>query len=102
MHQWDRLAKEFAGDAPDSNVVFVVHTDDMQILGLLSAGVCSLKRGDKITSVEKDGIPGAPTLVFNRPLYIFEVQPAGWGLGDLGYDLFLVYTTKRPPTGRGS
>jgi len=99
---WERLAKEFAGDAPDVNTVFVAHHMHLTTLGLLeSNGNCLIKKWDKITAIEKNGIPGSVSRPLPRPLYIFEVRPAGWGLGPLGHDLQLLFVTERPARTRG-
>jgi hypothetical protein len=103
VQSWEQLAKDFAADAPDSNIVFVTHHADLSILGLMdSDGTYHMKKGDKITAIEKDGIPGQVIRPLDGPLFIHQVQPRGWGLGDLAHDLALVYTTKRPHTSRGS
>lgn len=99
---WERLAKEFAGDAPDVNTVFVLHHMHLTTLGLLEAnGNCLIKKGDRISAIEKNGIPGTVSRPLPRPFYVFEVRPAGWGLGPLGHDLQLLYVTERPSRTKG-
>jgi hypothetical protein len=103
VQTWERLAKDFAGDAPDSNNVFVAHHAELSLLGLMdSDGAYHINKGDRITAIEKNGIPGAVVRPLDGYLYIFEVQPRGQGFGDLAHDLALIYTTRRPDTSRGS
>lgn len=103
VNTWLMLQQEFVGDAPDSQIAFVLHHMNLASLGLLSStGALSIKKGDKISAIEKNGIPGQVVRPLDSPLYIFEVRPRGWGFGPLGHDLQVVYTTTRPATAMGS
>jgi hypothetical protein len=99
---WERLAQQCHGDAPDSNIVLVTHNQDLTLLGLLRAnGEMRLKKGDKITTFERKGVPGAIVRPLDQPLYIYQVMPRSWGFGPLGHDLQLLFTTLRASTPHG-
>ena len=101
IRSWEQLKQEFHGDAPDSDIAFVLHRMHLPTLGLMEAdGTINIKKGDKIEAIEKNGIPGFTVVALDGPLYIFEVRHAGWGFGTV-LDLEVVYTTKRPATQMG-
>lgn len=102
VQTWEQLKQEFRGDAPDSDIAFVLHHMHLETLGLMSSnGALTIKKGDKITAIEKNGIPGQIVRPLSKPLYIFEVRARGWGMGPLTHDLQVVFTTLRPATQLG-
>ena len=92
---FERLRMVLGGDADVTNMVFVFHRRDLDMLGLLDANQrCTLKPGDRIDHIE-DRL-GNVTLTFSDAgLYILEVRRRSWGFGPTGYDLECCYTTSR-------
>lgn len=91
---YEERQQTWGGDAPDSEIVLVLHRRDLARLSLIdvSTGNCILKTGDKITSFKKR----SKTVLTPDALYIFKIIPASEGMGPDGYDLHLVGTTNRP------
>jgi hypothetical protein len=86
------------GDAPITNISFVFHREDLENLGLLDSNRdVMLKKGDRISHLEKYGAPvGTISKNFSDPgLYIYEMRSRSWGFGPDGYDLEIALTTKR-------
>lgn len=85
------------GDAPISNMVFVFHRRDLERLGLLDSNRdVVLKKGDRISAIERHGAPGVRSKSLKEPgLFVFEMRPRSWGFGPDGYDLELAIMSDR-------
>ena len=95
--EWQEVRQQPQGDAPLTEMTFVVHRRDLLSLGLLnSSNTTLIKTNDKITAIEKHGSPGVVTLAYKQPLYVVEVRPGSWGMGSSGYDLELIIAENRP------
>ena len=90
---FERLQATFPGNDEVTDIVLVLHRQDLESLSLLDANnKCVFKPGDRIDHIEKNG---TTVLTFNKPLYVFQVMPRSWGFGTTGYDHELLYTTYR-------
>jgi hypothetical protein len=120
VQSFEKLRQVVQGDVGLTNMVFVMHRDDLRLLGLLGstagagapqcgpaplacncvggggAGSPRLKKNDKITAIEKVGEPGTVVQSFSNPLFIVQIMPGSWGMGHDGTNLYLVYTSNRP------
>ena len=108
---FEEIKQQIQGDAPVMNMTFVLHHKNLKFLGLLNdddvqcvgstgrqPSLVGIKTNDKITAIEKNGIPGMITQTFKEPLYIIQVQPGSWGMGPLGHDLEILFVNNRPST----
>jgi len=91
---FEELRMIFTGNDPVGNLVLVCHRRLLRRQGLIDAstGRCLLKSGDRIEKLERGGRTVMQPV---KPLYVYAVLPASWGLGADGYDLEVVYTTER-------
>jgi len=80
-----------AGDAPMTRMVLTMHKKDLSRLGLITDNVAEIRKGDRLVSVtNKTG-----TVLWSAPdLYVTEVRPADFGLGDT-WNLLLVQVDVR-------
>jgi len=94
MRTYEELRMIFTGNDPVGTTVLVLHRKDLSRLSLLSSttGNCLLKAEDRISRLEQRG---RVILTPQKPLFIYAVLPASWGMGPDGYDLHIVYTTER-------
>ena len=101
---FEELRQTFSGDAPVTNMVFVLHNKDLKRLGLLFDGdagcncVPKLKTNDRIDRVEVLRSPGTISHPFKEKLFVFRIDPGSWGMGPSGQDLQIVWTSNRPAT----
>lgn len=102
----EQLRFTFGGDAPVTDIAFVLDRRTLRRMSLLDAatGKCLLQRGDRISRLEKRSgsviLPyqASPyTEVRDDSLFIYEVRPRSWGFGRDGYNLEIIYTYKRQP-----
>jgi hypothetical protein len=90
---FEQLQATFGGDNPAIDMALVCHHKDLATLGLLDNNKrCTLKPGDRIDHLEKNG---RTIRDFIEPIYIYEVRPKSWGFGPDGYDLEVLYTSCR-------
>ena len=94
--KFEDLQQEFAGDAPSSNLVIVLHRKDLSTLGLIDAttGRPLIRVNDRVVRVDTKAGTVARTFEPDG-LFVFEVRPASFGFGPDGYDLELVYLNNR-------
>ena len=94
VQSFERLNATFPGNDAVTENVLVLHRKDLAALSLLDATTnkCLFKPGDRIDHLEKNG---TTILVFDKPLYVYQVMPRSWGFGPTGYDLELLYTSFR-------
>jgi hypothetical protein len=93
-----QLNQMATGDDPITNIAFVLHRKDLEELRLLdNNGDILIKKGDRIEKLEEYGAPIGTTIkTFLSPgLYVHEVRSKSWGFGPTGYDLEIVYTSRR-------
>lgn len=108
---FEEVRQQVQGDAPVMNMTFVLHLSDLSRIGLLADEECAcigsggpyttrtrIKTNDKITAIEKKGMPGFVVQTFKEPLYVVQMAPGSWGMGPLGYDLEIVFVNNRPAT----
>jgi hypothetical protein len=93
----EELNMAATGDDPLSNVVFVCHRNDLRRLALLdtSTGNCLLKKGDRISHLERKGTR-VKVREWQKPLYIYRVDDGSQGFGLDNYDLHIIWTWHRP------
>jgi hypothetical protein len=94
----EALNQVAVGDDSITNMAFVLHRQDLKELNLLdSDSNVILKKGDRVEKLEKFGAPvGTVVKTFISPgLFVHEVRAKSWGFGPDGYDLEIVYTTRR-------
>lgn len=101
---FEQMQHALGGDAPVTNMVFVLHNSDLVSLGYLNitTGALDLKTDDRIDAIERYGLPGMPIRIFSDGLYIYQIKPASWGMGTTGQDLQLVYTSLKPRSQLGT
>lgn len=94
---FETLRQLALGDAPVTNMVFVFHRRDLESLGLLDANRdVVLKKGDRISAIERLNVPGSVVRTLREPgLFVFEMRPRSWGMGPDGYDLELAIMSER-------
>jgi hypothetical protein len=102
---FEEVRQTFGGDAPVTDMTFVLHNKDLRQMGLLDeseecACVPKLKTNDRIDRVERRGSRKV-TQRFKESLYIYEIKPGSWGMGPSGQDLQIVFTSSRPSTSTG-
>lgn len=102
---FEEVRQVVSGDAPITQMVFVLHNSDLRRLDLMRgnptcprSGGVKLKTNDLINAIEVNGRPGIVSTPLKEPLYIVEIQPGSWGMGITGQDLHIVYTATRPST----
>lgn len=102
IKKFEELRQVFGGDAPITEMVFVLHNKDLVRMGLLKCGsgcgtdgTLKLKTNDRIDAVlcRRKRVPN---IDLKEDLYIFRIDPGSWGMGPSGTDLKIVYTTNRP------
>lgn len=100
---FEKVRQEFGGDAPITELTFVLHNSNLVRMGLSIAGCgCDasssemLKTNDKIIAIEQNGRPGRVVQTFKEDLFIYEIRPGSWGFGPTGQDLQIIYTCNRP------
>lgn len=96
--RFEELRQQFSGDAPNSNVVLVLHRQDLETLGLLDPTTRKLliAVNDRVSGLERSGAPGQVVQPFvGEGLFVFEVRPASFGFGPDGHDLELLYLNDR-------
>lgn len=104
IKSFEELRKVFQGDAPVTNMTFVLHNKDLRRLGLLEPlneeGCClaKLKQNDRIDRIEILKSPGRIAHPLKELLYVYRIDPGSWGMGATGQDLQIVYTSNRPAT----
>jgi len=94
----EQLKQMATGDDPITSIAFVLHRQDLEELNLLDDnGDVLIKKGDRVEKLEKYGAPVGTTIkTFLDPgLYVHEVRSKSWGFGPDGYDLEIVYTSRR-------
>lgn len=107
IKKFEELRQIFTGDAPVTEMSFVLHNRDLVKLGLLNVdgncghnGVLDLKTNDRI-----DGVYCTRKRIKNidlkEELFIYRIDPGSWGMGPSGTDLKIVYTTNRPALPQG-
>jgi hypothetical protein len=119
VQSFEKLKQAVQGDLALSSMVFVVHRDDLRALGLLGvsagkavncgpaplahgcmggggAGSPTIKKNDMISSIEKTGFVGEEIQALENPLFIAQISPGSWGMGDDGTNLYMLYTSTRP------
>lgn len=97
---YEERQQVFGGNAPDSEIVLVLHRKQLARLSLIDSttGNILLKVGDKVTALK---YRTRTVLTFpGDGLYIFKLLPASEGMGPDGYDLYLAGTSSRPFTPR--
>ena len=107
IRRFEELRQVFGGDAPVTEMVFVLHNRDLVRMGLLrcssgcgTSGTLKLKKNDRIDAVlcKRKRIPN---IDLQELLYIYRIDPGSWGMGPSGTDLKIVYTTNRPALPQG-
>lgn len=106
VRKLEEVRQEFGGDAPITNMTFVMHNKDLLRLGLLAAGeqpscVRGVKSNDRIDAIEEKGKPGMIVHPLKETLYVVELRSGSWGMGPSGQDLWICYTANRPSTATG-
>jgi hypothetical protein len=103
VKDFEEVRQKFGGDAPVTQMTFVLHVKDLRRLGYwLTDAQCergggpSLKTNDRIDRVETMRQPGVVAYPLKEPLYIYELEPGSWGMGPSGQDLVIVWTANRP------
>jgi len=102
----EKVRQEYGGDAPITNMTFVLHNKDLLRLGLLDTGVqpnCvrGIKTNDRIDAIERLNKPGFIVHPLKEALYVVELSSGSWGMGPTGQDLWICYTANRPSTVMG-
>lgn len=98
MNRFERLAQTPPGDVPQTAVQLVFHRADLRRMKLIDKTTKKLllKVNDRISAIESFRKPGVPSVYLDPPgLYIVELQPASFGFGIDGTDLFLVFLADR-------
>jgi hypothetical protein len=108
VRKLEEVRQEFGGDAPITNMTFVLHNKDLLRLGLLDTGerpscVRGIKTDDRIDAIEQLRRPGMIVHPLKETLFVVELRSGSWGMGPTGQDLWICYTSNRPatPTGVG-
>lgn len=94
----EKLREMVTGDDSVSNMIFVFHRLHLEQAGLLDSNRnVVLKKGDRISQIERFGAPtGTVTKKLEPPgLYVWEMRSASWGFGPDGHDLELAIMQKR-------
>jgi len=98
MNRFERLNQQPPGDAQQSGIQLVFHRLDLKRLKLFNTTSKEplIKRNDRVSAIESPKHPGTPTVPIEPPgLFITEVQPASFGFGVDGTDLFIAYLLNR-------
>lgn len=98
MIRLERLNQAPPGDAPQTGFQLVMHRVDLKRMKLIdpSTRKVLLKVNDRISSITSFRRPYVETVRIDPPgLYIIEIQPASFGFGMDGTDLFLVFLAER-------
>jgi len=94
----EELHQTNAGDAPNSVLRLVTHRMDLGPMGLIEAQTRELKLrvNDRVEGIEMQGRPGVWTQKFaGEGLFITEIEPASFGFGPEGFDLYLLHLSDR-------
>lgn len=86
------------GNSPKSDILLVLHRQDLERLKLLDSETNQLliKENDRISAIESFRKPNVPTYHMRAPgLYVFQIQPRSFGFGPKGTDLFLLFVSER-------
>ena len=103
VKDFEQVRQRFGGDAPVTQMTFVLHVMDLRRLGYwLTDTQCergggpALKTNDRIDRIERTGRPGEVVYPLKEKLFIYELEPGSWGFGPSGQDLVIVWTANRP------
>jgi hypothetical protein len=107
VRKLEDVRQEFGGDAPITNMTFVMHNKDLLRLSLLATGeqpncVRQLKTNDRIDAIEELNKPGMIVHPLKETLFVVELRSGSWGMGPTGQDLWICYTSNRPSTATGA
>lgn len=95
----EQLRELHTGDDPVSNMIFVFHRAVLEQHGLLDIDTRDvlLKKGDRISAIEKFGAPVGTVVkkITGDGLYVVQMRSASFGFGPDGHDLELAIMTNR-------
>jgi hypothetical protein len=108
IQTFEDLQQVFGGNAPNSNIAFILHSITLKRMGLIiEDGQCPKQGGmnigvnDRIDAIEEPGDRKIKSIHIAEPLYIIRIDPGSWGMGPAGHDLKIVYTATRQATPSG-
>lgn len=94
----DELRQLAGGDMPNSDIQLVLHKQDLLDLKLIDRRTSELKLkvNDRVSRIEAYDNPNKSTYTFEGPgLYIWHLQPASFGFGTDGFDLYIAFLDDR-------
>jgi hypothetical protein len=79
---WEALSAHVMGADPDFDIRLVFHFRDLESLGLVgSDGNATITIGDRLIRIlDKAGTTEIQQVPAERPLYVTEALPRGWGI----------------------
>jgi len=98
MNRFERLNQQPPGVDSQNGIQLVFHRTDLKRMKLFDSGNKEplIGRNDRVSSIESTRKVGVPTVPVKAPgLFIVELQPASFGFGVDGTDLFIAFLSDR-------